>query len=203
MSSAHVRQARSRCLRRCPGVTVTTLGRSPLRAREGHGQHLQIHSFVSDRDDRYVGHLGLDTALRAVEPPGDDRPRGRPNGFKNVRDDWPPPFLSWAFSVSAFRVAQGHPAHIPRPAIVPARLAASRARICAQIGFLSCGVPCRATWTRHAGANWPPSAFSQAGHIPSCRAMCECPALLPVGAASRCPLTAASSWRDYPGRYGR
>ncbi len=35
--SAHVRQARSRCLllRCCPGVTVVTLGRPPYRAREG------------------------------------------------------------------------------------------------------------------------------------------------------------------------
>jgi hypothetical protein len=35
--SAHLHQARSRCLRRCPGVTVTALGRPPHRAREGHG----------------------------------------------------------------------------------------------------------------------------------------------------------------------
>jgi hypothetical protein len=40
---------------------------------------------------------------------------------------------------SAFRVVQDHPAHIPRPAIVPARLAASRAQVCAQIGLLSRG----------------------------------------------------------------
>jgi hypothetical protein len=73
-----VRQARSRCLRCCPGVTVTTLGRPPHRACEGHGQHLQIHSFVSDPDDRHADHLGLDAALRAVEQPGDDRPRERP-----------------------------------------------------------------------------------------------------------------------------
>ncbi len=33
---AHVRQARSRCLRCCPGVTVTILGRPPYRARGGH-----------------------------------------------------------------------------------------------------------------------------------------------------------------------
>lgn len=64
--SAHVRQARSRY----------------LRAREGHGQHLQIRSLVSDPDDRHADHLRLGAALRAVEPPGDDRPRERPNGFK-------------------------------------------------------------------------------------------------------------------------
>jgi hypothetical protein len=46
--SVHVRQARSRCLRCCPGITVTALGRPPHRAREGHGQHLQIHSLVSN-----------------------------------------------------------------------------------------------------------------------------------------------------------
>jgi hypothetical protein len=34
---AHVRQARSRCLLCCPGVTVVTLGRPPHRARGGHG----------------------------------------------------------------------------------------------------------------------------------------------------------------------
>ena len=33
---AHVRQARSRCLRCCPGVAVTTLSRPPHRARGGH-----------------------------------------------------------------------------------------------------------------------------------------------------------------------
>ena len=33
---AHVRQARSRCARRCPGVAVTTLSRPPPRARGGH-----------------------------------------------------------------------------------------------------------------------------------------------------------------------
>lgn len=34
--SAHVRQARSRYLRCCPGVAVITLGRPPRRARNGH-----------------------------------------------------------------------------------------------------------------------------------------------------------------------
>ena len=33
----HLRQARSQCLRRCPGMTVMTLGRPPHRARGGHG----------------------------------------------------------------------------------------------------------------------------------------------------------------------
>ena len=33
---AHMRQARSRWLLRCPGLTVTTLGRPPDRARGGH-----------------------------------------------------------------------------------------------------------------------------------------------------------------------
>ena len=80
--SAHVRQARSRCLRCYPGMTVTTLGRPPHRAREGHGQHLQIRNLVSDLDDRHADHLGLGATLRVVEPPGDDRPRERPNGFQ-------------------------------------------------------------------------------------------------------------------------
>ncbi len=80
-----VKPARPRCLRCCPGVTVTTLGRPPHRAREGHGQHLQIHSLVSDPDDRHVDHLGLHAALRAVEPPDGDRPRERPNGFQERR----------------------------------------------------------------------------------------------------------------------
>jgi len=35
--STHVRQARSPCLRCCPGVTVVILGRLPHQAREGHG----------------------------------------------------------------------------------------------------------------------------------------------------------------------
>jgi len=47
---------------------VTALGRPPHRAREGHGQHLQIRSLVSDPDDRRADYLGLDAALRAVEP---------------------------------------------------------------------------------------------------------------------------------------
>jgi hypothetical protein len=34
---AHVHQARSRCLRCCPGMTMTTLARPPHRARGGHG----------------------------------------------------------------------------------------------------------------------------------------------------------------------
>jgi hypothetical protein len=34
--SAHVRQARSRCLRRCLRVTVIALSRPPYRARGGH-----------------------------------------------------------------------------------------------------------------------------------------------------------------------
>ena len=36
LGSADVRQARSRCLRCCPGATVTALGRPPHRARRGH-----------------------------------------------------------------------------------------------------------------------------------------------------------------------
>lgn len=34
--SSHLRQARLRCLWRCPGVTAITLSRPPLRARSGH-----------------------------------------------------------------------------------------------------------------------------------------------------------------------
>ena len=66
--SPNVRQARPRCLRCCPGVTITTPGRPPHRAREGHGQHLQIHSLGSDSDDTDADHTGLVSALRAVEP---------------------------------------------------------------------------------------------------------------------------------------
>lgn len=83
--SAHLRQARPRCLRCCPGVTVTTLGRPPHRAREGHGQHLQIGSLVSNPDDRHADHLGLDATLRAVEPLGDDRRVNALMVFKSVR----------------------------------------------------------------------------------------------------------------------
>jgi hypothetical protein len=72
---AHVRQAWLRCLRCCPGVTVTTLGRPSHRARSGHGQYLQIRSLVSDPDDPDADLPGPDAALRAVEPLGDDRPR--------------------------------------------------------------------------------------------------------------------------------
>ena len=72
---AHVRQARSRCLRCCPGLTVITLSRPSHRARGGHGQNLQIRSLVSEPDDTDADLMGPDAALRAVEPPGDDRPR--------------------------------------------------------------------------------------------------------------------------------
>jgi hypothetical protein len=103
------------------GVTVTTLGRPPHRARDGHGQHLQIHSLVSDPDDWHADHLGLDAALRAVEPPGDDRPREHPNGFKSVGVSLPGSVATWAFSGHARRGTQDHPAYIPRAVRCPVR----------------------------------------------------------------------------------
>ena len=112
--SAHLRHARPRCLRCCPGVTVTTLGRPPHRAREGHGQHLHIRSLVSNPDDRHADHLGLDATLRAVEPPGDDRRVNALMVFKRMRDS---PFVAastWTFSTSTLCVAQDHPVDIPR-----------------------------------------------------------------------------------------
>ena len=84
LGSRASRQARPQCLRCCPGSTVTALGRPPYRAREGHGQHLQLRSLVSDPDDRNADHLGLDAARRAVEPPVTIG-RERPNGFKSIR----------------------------------------------------------------------------------------------------------------------
>ena len=71
-----------------------TVRDSSYRARSGHGQNLQIRSLVSDPDDRHVAHPSLDAAFRAVEPPGDDRPRQRPNGFKSVRDSVSDPYSS-------------------------------------------------------------------------------------------------------------
>jgi len=63
---------------------VTTPGRPSDRAREGHGQHPHIHSLVNDPDERHADHLGLDAVLRAVELPGDARPRERPDGFQEL-----------------------------------------------------------------------------------------------------------------------
>jgi len=67
-------------------MTVTTLGLPPRRAREGHGEHLQIRSLVSEPDARHADHLGLGAALRAVEPPGDDRRVNALMVFKNICD---------------------------------------------------------------------------------------------------------------------
>jgi hypothetical protein len=62
-------------------------------AREGHGQHLQIRSLVSNPDDRHADHLGLDATLRPVEPPGDDRRVNALMVFKAVRGSQSPRLL--------------------------------------------------------------------------------------------------------------
>ena len=54
----HVRQARSGCLRRCPGVTVMILDRPPRRARGRHAA----------RAARGGGHLGA-LVLAAIQRP--------------------------------------------------------------------------------------------------------------------------------------
>jgi hypothetical protein len=66
---AHVGQARSRCLRCCPGVAVVALGRLPHRARGGHG--LLIRSSMSGHPDRFrsVRDLGRASA-RCSAPSG-------------------------------------------------------------------------------------------------------------------------------------
>ena len=81
------------------GVTVTTLGRPPHRAREGHGQHFQIRSLVSNPDDRHADHLGLDATLRVVEPPSDDRRLNALMVFKTIRDPPASHALTWTFSI--------------------------------------------------------------------------------------------------------
>src|SRR5262249_32751999 len=63
-------------------VAVTDRSAPPRVACMWHGQHLPVHRLVSDPDDRNADHLGLDAALRAVEPLGDDRPRERTNGLQ-------------------------------------------------------------------------------------------------------------------------
>ena len=95
-------------------MTVTTLGRPPHRAREGHGQHLQIRSLVSNPDDRHADHLGLDATLRVVEPPSDDRRLNALMVFKNIRDPLVAAARTCTLSVSASSVFQDHPVHIPR-----------------------------------------------------------------------------------------
>ena len=64
---AHMRQARSRWLLRCPGLTVTTLGRPPDRARGGHD--LLIRRFLCGWPDpfRSVRGLGRFPARRSLE----------------------------------------------------------------------------------------------------------------------------------------
>jgi hypothetical protein len=42
----------------------------------------RIFRITSDPDARHADHPGLGAALRAFEPPGDDRPRERPDGFQ-------------------------------------------------------------------------------------------------------------------------
>jgi hypothetical protein len=65
-----MRQARSRWLLRCPGLTVTTLGRPPDRARGGHD--LLIRRFPYGHPDpfRSVRYLGL-AAARCSHPSGE------------------------------------------------------------------------------------------------------------------------------------
>ena len=98
------------------GVTVTTLGRPPHRAREGHGQHFQIRSLVSNPDDRHADHLGLDATLRPVEPPGDDRRVNALMVFKAVRGSVFTGTVTWVFSGYVHRAgaAHDHPVYFPR-----------------------------------------------------------------------------------------
>jgi len=62
---AHMREARSRCLRYCPGVTVVTRGRPPHRAREGHGL---LIGDLSDLDHPDADHPGPESIL-AIQAP--------------------------------------------------------------------------------------------------------------------------------------
>jgi len=112
--SAHMRQARSRCLRCCPVMTVTTLGRPPHRAREGHGQHLQIRSLVSGPDNRHADHLGLGAALRSSSRLVTI---GRVNAlmvFKSVRGSRPGGATTCVAGTRRWSAKQDHPAYIPR-----------------------------------------------------------------------------------------
>jgi hypothetical protein len=63
---AHMREARSRCLRYCRGVTVVTRGRPPHRAREGHGL---LIGDLSDLDHPDADHPGPESIL-AIQAPG-------------------------------------------------------------------------------------------------------------------------------------
>ncbi len=125
---AYVRQARSRCLRCCPGVTVVALGRPSHRARGGHD--LQIRRCPCGRPSlsRSVRDLGLvspgcpggsgssedcsSTWLPAWLP-ARAAPRLLPAVFKRVRDSLSGSVATWAFSSRAHRVTQDHPVYIP------------------------------------------------------------------------------------------
>ena len=98
------------------GSTVTALGRPPYRAREGHGQHLQLRSLVSDPDDRNADHLGLDAARRAFEPPVTVG-RERPNGFKSIRSSRVTAAAALAFRHSGWLVSQDSSRVYPAPGL--------------------------------------------------------------------------------------
>jgi hypothetical protein len=93
--SSHLRQARSRCLRCCPRVAVTTLGLPPHRARGGHAHLGQMQRFGPS--SRLVT-IGRVKALMV---------------FKTVRNLPSADAPTWTFSVFTVCVAQDHPAHIP------------------------------------------------------------------------------------------
>jgi hypothetical protein len=75
---AHVRQARSWCLRCCPGVAVITLSRSPHRARSGH-----VHG-SGGGGPNFSNLPGL-TASRCFLPPS--LARAIPHIFR-ISDSW-------------------------------------------------------------------------------------------------------------------
>jgi hypothetical protein len=69
--SSHLCQARSRCLRCCPRVTVTTLGLPPHRARGGHAHLGQMQRFgLSSR----LVTIGRVKALMVFKSFGGSRP---------------------------------------------------------------------------------------------------------------------------------
>jgi hypothetical protein len=95
-------------------MTGTTRGRPPHRAREGHGQHLQIRSLVSDPDDRHVDHLGRVQRFGVSSRPVTIGRLKALMVFKSIRDSLCATAATWAVSVSAYYVTQDHPVHIPQ-----------------------------------------------------------------------------------------
>ena len=131
---AYVHQARSRCLRCCPGVTVVALDRPSHRARGGHD--LLIRRFLYRRPDpfRAVHDLGL---VSSGCPGGSGAPKG-------CSCPWLPAWLPADDSVTPWSSSPSpdlFPAIWPRP-------------------VLSAGpVILRATW--HAA---PPAPASRSSH---------------------------------------